>query len=63
MLELLITILLAFGIKADPVEGRYAINQEVIQKIQSMPEYDKLGGDDALYLVSVPVDVDPKFKE
>ena len=35
MLELLISILLTLGIKAEPVNGKIAISKEVISQIQT----------------------------
>ncbi len=59
MLQLLITILLALGLKTEPVDGRYNVSQDVVQKVHNDPDYDKLGGDDALNAIVVHDDTDP----
>ena len=59
MLELLISILLTLGISADTVDGKIAVNQEVLQKAKESSSYKDLGGDDKLNAISTPDDVDP----
>lgn len=49
MLELLISILMAFGITYDSGSGKIKVNQDVVTKAQSNSNYNQLGGDAALY--------------
>ena len=60
MLELLITILLAFGMSTESIDGHYKVNQEVVQKVEASPDFEKLGGDPALNAIVVTEDADPK---
>jgi hypothetical protein len=59
MLELLISILLSFGLSTTPVDGKLAVSPEVAAAAKSSPEYTDKGGDAALYTVVVADDVDP----
>jgi hypothetical protein len=70
MLELLISILMAFGITYDSGSGKMKVSQDVVTKAQAKSNYNELGGDAALYQyvetgsslddVVITQDVDPK---
>lgn len=49
MLELLISILMAFGITYDSGSGKIKVSQDVVTKAQAKSNYNELGGDAALY--------------
>lgn len=49
MLELLISILMAFGITYDSGSGKMKVSQDVVTKAQAKSNYNELGGDAALY--------------
>ena len=59
MLELIISILLALGMKTDPVNGKVKVSQEVLVQIQTQPAFNELGGASALNDVITTDDVDP----
>ena len=64
MLELVISVLFAFGFSFDgqgKLVGSNEYNkQEIVQQVKSNPDYEKLGGDDALNSIAVVPDVDPR---
>jgi len=60
MLQLVISILLAFGMKADVVDGKVVVNQEVIQKAEASDNFRELGGDPVLFDIVITDQVDPK---
>ena len=49
MLELLISILMAFGITYNSGGGKIKVSQDVVTKAQAKSNYNELGGDAALY--------------
>ena len=59
MLELIISILLSLGLKADSANSKIVVNQEVISIAQSNSAYNELGGDGALNEIVVTDDDDP----
>ena len=59
MLEIIISILLSFGINAENLNGKINVNSQVIDQLKSLPEYNSLGGDSVLNSIAIPDDVDP----
>ncbi|MFN8145478.1 MAG: hypothetical protein U0073_13740 [Bacteroidia bacterium] len=49
MLDLLISILMAFGLNYNADSGKMKVSQDVVTKVQTNSNYNELGGDAALY--------------
>ena len=60
MLQLLISILMAFGLTYDANSGKIKVTQDVVTKAQTISNYNELGGDAALYEI---VEVGPKTND
>ena len=60
MFELLITILLSFGMSTTPVNGKLQVNSAVTSAAKSASDYTVKGGDAALNSIAIPDEVDPK---
>lgn len=49
MLDLLISILMAFGLNYNADSGKMKVSQDVVTKVQTNSNYNELGGDAALF--------------